>query len=140
MNSINNFVIKKAVEEMYYTIKHMKTLIRHIFFFIILLGSLAAQINGKIEGVISDQITSKPLPYANVFIDGTSLGSASDLKGNYSIPDIPPGSYTIKVRYIGYKNHDEIIVVQSDSVIELNCSLNPVALEGEMIEVTVQAE
>ena len=102
MNSINNFVIKKAVEEMYYTIKHMKTLISHIFFFIILLGSLAAQINGKIEGVISDQITSKPLPYANVFIDGTSLGSASDLKGNYSIPDIPPGSYTIKVRYIGY--------------------------------------
>ena len=113
---------------MYYTIKRMKTLITHIFFFIILTGSLVAQMNGKIEGVISDQVTSKPLPYANVFIDGTSLGSASNLKGNYSISDIPPGSYTIKVRYVGYKNHDEVIIVQSDSVIELNCSLNPATI------------
>ena len=31
MNSINNFVIKKAVEEMYYTIKHMKTLRKSMF-------------------------------------------------------------------------------------------------------------
>ena len=74
---------------MYYIIKHMKTLIRYISFFILLLGPLAAQMNGKIEGVISDQITSKPLPYANVLIDmNMNFDMYGSVISNISNPDL----------------------------------------------------
>ena len=64
-------------------------------------SELSALDNGKIKGLVLDKVTGNPLPYTNVFLDGTSLGSSSDTKGNFLILDVPPGSYTIKIRYKG---------------------------------------
>ena len=108
--------------------------------FLIFPGTLIAQENGRIKGLVLDGVTGKPLPYANVYLEGTSLGSSTDPKGQFLILDIPTGSYTISIRYIGYKKHDEQLEVQDNQVLELNFSLNPEALEGETIDVTIQAE
>ena len=108
--------------------------------FLIFPGTLIAQENGRIKGLVLDGITGKPLPYANVYLEGTSLGSSTDPKGQFLILDIPTGSYTISIRYIGYKKHDKQLEVQDNQVLELNFSLNPEALEGESINVTIQAE
>ena len=40
---------------------------------------------GKIAGRITDAETGEPLPGANIQLEGTSLGAASDLQGNYEI-------------------------------------------------------
>ena len=108
--------------------------------FLIFPGTLIAQENGRIKGLVLDGVTGKPLPYANVYLEGTSLGSSTDPKGQFLILDIPTGSYTISIRYIGYKKHDKQLEVQDNQVLELNFSLNPEALEGESINVTIQAE
>ena len=80
----------------------MKNSISYILIFCVLFtifpGKLSALANGKIKGLVLDRVTGNPLPYANVFLDGTSLGSSTDPKGNFLILDVPPGSYTIKIR------------------------------------------
>lgn len=65
---------------------------------------LHAGVTGKLAGKITDASTGDDLIGANVLIVGTSLGAASDLDGNYSILNIPPGVYSVKVTYLGFES------------------------------------
>jgi len=64
-------------------------------------GSLFAQSTGKIMGKVVDASTNEGIPFANVMLDGTTLGAASDVDGNYVILNIPPGKYNVTASYIG---------------------------------------
>lgn len=64
---------------------------------------LLAGTTGKLTGLITDKNTNEPLPFVNVIILGTNLGAATDIDGNYTILNIPPGTYSIKAQYIGYQ-------------------------------------
>lgn len=64
---------------------------------------LRAGTTGKLTGKIVDAKTNEPLVYVNVILLGTYLGAASDKDGNYTILNIPPGRYNIRVQYIGYR-------------------------------------
>ncbi len=50
--------------------------------------------------VLDDQ--GEPLPFANVLIEGTGMGVATDFDGNYRLAGVPPGTYTIKYTFVGY--------------------------------------
>jgi len=65
-------------------------------------SSLIAGTTGKISGSIHDISTGNPLIGANIIIVGTSLGAASDGKGQFVILNIPPGVYSVKGSMIGY--------------------------------------
>lgn len=67
------------------------------------------------------------------------MGIASDFFGKYVLHGIPPGSYTLVVRYIGFKGKDVSIEVQSGANLELNFPLTAQAIEGEEVIVTAQA-
>ena len=74
----------------------------------LLLFTLGSQLvfgqdGGKIFGRITDKDSNEPLPGANILIEGTTMGAASDLNGEYFIINVPPGNYTLKVTDIGYK-------------------------------------
>src|SRR5690606_10322142 len=57
---------------------------------------------GKLSGKITDAQTNEPLIGANVLILNTQLGAASDIDGNYFILNILPGTYDVRVSYVGY--------------------------------------
>ncbi len=65
---------------------------------------------GKVKGHIYDKQTREALIGVNVWLDGTSLGAATDVEGFYIILNIPPGKYNLKVSYISYTT--EIVEVQ----------------------------
>ncbi|HHM24006.1 MAG TPA: carboxypeptidase-like regulatory domain-containing protein, partial [Bacteroidetes bacterium] len=48
---------------------------------------------GRIAGVVVDKQTGEPLPGANVIVEGTSWGAATDLNGEFIIHNIPAGVY-----------------------------------------------
>jgi len=64
---------------------------------------LVAGTTGKISGKVTDSKTKDGLPSAVVTIVGTSLGAATDGEGSYVIVNVPPGTYSISVSYIGYQ-------------------------------------
>ncbi|MDZ7765269.1 MAG: TonB-dependent receptor [Melioribacteraceae bacterium] len=60
--------------------------------------------SGKLAGKITDAQTGEPLIGANVIIENTNLGAATDVDGNYFILNITPGTYTVKISYVGYSS------------------------------------
>ena len=49
-----------------------------------------------------DKQSGEPLIGASVQVDGTSLGAATDINGEYIILSVPPGVYSVKASYVGY--------------------------------------
>ncbi|TNE71540.1 TonB-dependent receptor [bacterium] len=95
--------------------------------------------SGKITGKIIDATTGETLPGANVVIDGTTRGVQTDIDGNYLLLNVPPGTYTIVVSYIGYSaQRVNEVIVRTDLTTELNFKLKEEIFEGE--EIVVQAE
>jgi hypothetical protein len=52
---------------------------------------------GRIEGKLTDRRCGTPVPYSNLILLGTNMGSMTVADGLYSILNIPPGTYTIRV-------------------------------------------
>lgn len=75
-----------------------------------------------INGQVTDK-TGEPLPYANVYIKGTTRGTTTNLDGKYFLP-VNPGEYTIVFKFLGYKVDEKNITV-NDKDIELNVVLSP---------------
>ncbi len=73
-----------------------------IVMLLIFSGQLLAGTTGKIAGAVKDGESGLPLPGVNVIIEGTSMGAATDLKGEYVVLNIPPGVYDIRALMIGY--------------------------------------
>ena len=64
---------------------------------------LFSQELGKIAGSVTDETTGEPLAGANVLVEGTSFGAASDAEGNYIVLGVPVGVYTVRGEFIGYR-------------------------------------
>lgn len=95
--------------------------------------------SGSIKGTVRDATTGDALPGANVLLKGTSLGASTDLNGYFSISDVPSGSYTVRVSYIGYDNRQFKVTVENGKTIVENVRLKPVGVKGKAVVVTAQA-
>lgn len=65
-------------------------------------GSLLAQNQGAISGVVRDKNSQEELIGATVILEGTNLGVQTDATGKFQLKGIPPKSYNIRINYIGY--------------------------------------
>ena len=80
----------------------MKKLFIPILFFISALWASAQ--NGVIKGRIFDEANNEGIPFANIIIVGTNVGSTSDLDGNFTITGIEPGFVRLQVSYVGFES------------------------------------
>lgn len=72
---------------------------------------------GGVSGKVLNKNTNDPIPYANVMILGSTLGSSTDDKGFFEIKDVPVGFVRIVVSVVGYKYviSDELQVFNNHS-------------------------
>jgi len=97
--------------------------------------------NAKIKGTITDALSGEPLIGTNIAILGTSMGTSSDLNGEYVINNIPAGTHTVVFRYIGYKNIDlPNIQLGAGQELVLDQVMSPEAIMGEEVVITIQAK
>ncbi len=98
-----------------------------------------AQNTGKITGKVTDATTGEPLVGANVLIEGTSYGAATDFDGEYVIMKAPSGVYSIVANYVGYQRTvTKNVQVLNDLTTKLNFQLAQSAIG--LNEVVVVAE
>lgn len=121
----------------------MKQYVLHLVFPLCLLfgaSLLTAGTTGKIAGKVLDAETNEALPGANVTVEGTNMGDATDLQGEYQVLNLPPGEYTLVVSMMGYTTQRiQGLQVRIDLTTSQNVKLNATVLEaGE--EVTIVAE
>ena len=82
----------------------MKVDLGKILFLILFLTlSVMTAMAGTIKGTITDKQTREPLTGATVQIAGTTQGAIADMDGNYSL-DVKDGTYTLHIKYVGYKD------------------------------------
>ncbi len=94
---------------------------------------------GKIAGKVTDKQTGEPMPGVNVLVEGTTLGAATNLQGEYVILNVPSGKYTLRASFIGYAlTRVENLRVSLDLTTRHDFALAPEAIAGE--EVVIVAE
>jgi hypothetical protein len=101
---------------------------------------LAAGTTGKLVGTLTDRSTKEPLIGADVLLVGTSVGSSTDMNGNYMIINVPPGVYSVRVSMIGYKTLiTENVKLSVDMTTTLNAELESTVIEaGEVVTVVAE--
>ena len=118
----------------------MEIFIKKYLYTTFLVSSLGASQYATIKGTVLDRKTKEPLVGANVFVVGTSLGTASSKEGTYRLSNIPEGDYTLRASYIGYETKELKINVKSNQISEYDMQLSYKSLQGEEIKVTAQAK
>ena len=108
----------------------MKLIFYKLFFYIFLLNIVESKVQDNIvSGTVSD--SSGVLPFANVFLKNTSIGTTTDQFGNFNLKNIPDGEYTIVASFISYANDKRNISIYGDSTIIIDFTLE---LDHSMID------
>ena len=93
---------------------------------------------GIVSGFITDSASGESLIGANVFLQETGQGMATDINGYYIIQEITPGNYTIMVSYIGFDvSHQTLSIMEGQSV-KINIALVEQVVELTEVEVTAE--
>ena len=119
--------------------KRFRFFVVFILFFLVIPLSVYSQ-SSSLFGVIKDSANNDPLIGAFVIIDGTSLGVATDIDGNYSINNIPAGKYVLKISYIGYDDKVLNVEFNKSEKKELNVKLSYSGVVLGAVKVTAQAK
>ncbi len=101
----------------------------------VVLVPLLAQ-DGTVKGRIYDLNTNEGIPFANVLVVGTTIGTVSDEEGNFLISGIEPGYRVLQASFVGYEvalSRDILVSNAKTQFVEIGLKANEYALK----EVTV---
>ena len=94
--------------------------------------------SASLSGYVRDVTSGETLLLANVRVDGTSIGAATNNSGYYTVTGIPPGALTVAVSYIGYRTERVDVELAPGEQRRLDIELLPE--EQDIEEVTVTGE
>ncbi len=96
---------------------------------------------GTIVGTVTDSESGDKLPRATIMLEGTKLGTYSDVKGEFKIKNIPQGTYKLVVRYVSYTSKEitNVVVIAGETV-DLNIALKSQVQKGKEVVVTATRE
>ena len=117
---------------------------KKLFIAFVLIGQMVtAQSKGTVKGKLTDgESNNDPLPFANVFIKGTTIGGTSDFDGNYTL-SVPAGNHVLVFSFVGYETIEKNIVVKAGETLTINQQLSAKAgltLDEVQIQATVSKE
>jgi TonB-dependent starch-binding outer membrane protein SusC len=95
-----------------------------------------AQNTGTITGQVTDATTRAPIAQAQVYLQGTGLGTVTNPSGRYIITNVPAGEYTVRVERLGMQTITERVRVAAGESVEVNFTLQTQALGLDEIVVT----
>ena len=103
---------------------------------LVFIANLAYAQTGVLKGKVIDRKTKETVIGATVSIVGTYYAVPTDVNGNYTINNIKPGDYSVKIVYLGYKEQlNNGIKITNGSTTTLNVQLSEVTAEIGMVEV-----
>ncbi len=118
-----------------------------------LLSNIADAANGKIAGRVLDRETKEPLPGVNIVVThsiasdgsesplGRPLGNSTDVDGYYFILNVPPGTYVLAARLIGFTPTTQTMVkVDLDRTITVDFKLSSTSIQVDQVIVTAKRE
>jgi hypothetical protein len=117
----------------------MRSLRLSITFLLLFLTSLTFAQNGFIRGSVSDDATGEYLPGVTVFLEGTTLGTLTDLDGKFNLK-ATPGTYLVRISYISYEPLmiSEVVVKNGEVTLLDNLRLKEATIQLSEVTITAQ--
>ena len=118
-----------------------------VLMLVVLVSGVAFAANtGVITGRVIDRKSGEALAFANVVVEETELGAATDMEGRFQIINVPPGRYKLTASYIRYNpmTVTDVLVVQdqtvtvdfklSETVVDVGIKIDVVAKKVELVK------
>ena len=104
------------------------------FTIFIVLTMQAAQYDANIFGDV--QSNGEHIPFVNIFIENTTIGTTTDITGHYMLINLPIGDHIISAKAVGYKKQSHKVTIVEGKTLEVNFELEEEVLVVEEIVVT----
>ena len=95
---------------------------------------------GEVTGSLIDADFQDPVPFANILVKGTTIGTTSDFDGNYKL-NLEEGSHTLTFSFLGYKTVEITdVVIKANEVTNINVTMETLAegLDEVVVSVSVK--
>jgi len=93
---------------------------------------------GTIKGRIFDDETGETMPYTNVFVSGSNIGTMAFTDGFYIMKGLRPGTYTVKASYISYGVASQTVTLGPGEVVNLDFHLEVQAIMAEPLIIAAE--
>ncbi len=97
-------------------------------------AALAGQ--GAVTGTVTTGAAMRPLAGAQVFVQGTEIGTQTAVDGTYRLEGVSAGTQTISVQFLGYRSATQEVTVASGQVVTADFALEMTALALDELVVT----
>lgn len=92
--------------------------------------------DANIFGHVIDARTGEHLPFVNLIIKGTRIGTITDATGHYILTNLPPGEHILVAQSMGYARAEVKFEAIKDRTIEVDIALEPTGINLEEIVLT----
>ena len=91
--------------------------------------------DANIVGHIIDKKTGEHLPFINLFLQGTTIGTTTDATGHYYLKNLPEGEFTLVMKALGYKTLEQQVKLKRGKTLEINFEAveDAVSLDGVVV-------
>src|SRR5688572_10444950 len=103
-----------------------KSVLAFTFF---ILGSVVFGQGGTLRGIVKSGTDGNAIPFAKIFIIGADKGGQTDMDGLFSIPEIPAGTYTVRITSPQFSEFTKEVTIVTNQITELNVEMT----EGKLI-------
>lgn len=108
--------------------------------FVVAFASWATAQTGTLSGKVTDAASAEPLPFANVFISNTTLGTVTEADGSFVLNNVPFGAVELVVSFVGYKQQTFAFDFQETSHLSNEIRLAPDTRQLTDIEVASEKD
>jgi TonB-linked SusC/RagA family outer membrane protein len=104
-------------------------------------GTALAQANQvRLTGKITDRESGQPIPFAQIQIVGTNLGTQTNQQGVYLVRGLPAGGHTVRAIALGYQSTQQSVNLTASQETTLDFALAKVAFQLEAIVTTATGQ
>ncbi len=107
--------------------------------FIGVLGYVTAQ-TGTIRGNVYDKDTGDPIMFGNLLLEGTTIGTTTDIEGFFTLTDVPIGTYKLVATYVGYDSTSVTITLREGGIAYKKLYMEAGGIELAMVDVSGKRE
>jgi len=98
---------------------------RNLWILVILLscsiaGFAQQRTDANLFGHVINKNTKEHIPYANISIKGTTIGTATDATGHYYLKNLPVGTFKLVASAVGFKPIEQEVTLESNKSLEIN--------------------
>jgi iron complex outermembrane receptor protein len=89
-----------------------------------------------LSGEVIDASSQRPLPGATVALAAGGAGTTTDEQGSFSLPNLPAGSHTLRVSYIGYEPQVQTVQLSGPQRLRFTLQRSPVLADEVIVSAT----